>query len=122
MAGKAVRNCCYRVNRPKEALERIYEVAKAKSIDAPEDSGSGTQGSWETLDSALFEALNISEHGEVERQIELLKKKLREAAGRPVLLDGRQVLHRLDEYMKLGVLDADILEVRKDQEYHNEKQ
>ena len=64
-------------NGPKEALEWIYEVTKANTIDALEGSGSGQHGSWEALDTALSGALNIPKHGEAERQMKSLENNFK---------------------------------------------
>ena len=100
-------------HRPRDAFDWIPEVEKAKSIDVLGDPGVGTLGSWETLDSALYEALQIPKSGEIERQIRALRKQLTTKAGKPVLLTGRQILYLIDEHMALDDLDIDILEVEK---------
>ena len=99
--------------RPTEAFQWIHEVSDAADIHALADSGKGTEGSWEQLDSALLEALQIPKHGEIERQLKLLKKELKDRHGRPLLINGRQVLKVIDEFMKLTDLDTDILEVER---------
>ena len=43
-------------NRPKGACDWIHEVETAKDVTDLADSGAGTQGSWDNLDSALLEA------------------------------------------------------------------
>ena len=60
-------------NRPKAAFQWIHEVEDVADVDAFMDSCAGIQGSWETLDSALLEALQIPKNGEIERQLKLLK-------------------------------------------------
>ena len=77
--------------RPTEAFQWIHEVSAAADVHALADSGEGTEGSWETLDSVLLEALQIPKHGEVERRLKILKKELKDKHGRPMLINGRQV-------------------------------
>ena len=99
--------------RPTEAFQWIHEVSKAADVNVLLDSGVGTEGSWETLDSALLEALQIHKNCEVERQPKLLKANLMEAHGRLVSLNGRQVVKAIGGFMGLEDLDFDTLEVER---------
>ena len=99
-------------NRPKGAFDLILELEDTTTdIRYFGDSGSTASGSYENLEAQLVTCLHIPENGGVARKFNALNEELETTAGRPVLLAGRRYVKLLDEHMKLGDLDEDMLEI-----------